>query len=146
MSEANYTLWWRRLVNFIIDLAIIFLLLIFIIFLFETFINVDGFEGFFRFWKFMDQLEIIFIGVYLLYYILLESIFGLTIGKIITGTRLVDYQGNKPAFGKVLLRSLIRLIPIEWFTYLTKYPLGWHDSLSKTKVVGKDLKTINDLS
>jgi uncharacterized RDD family membrane protein YckC len=86
----------------------------------------------------MDLLEVILVGVYLLCYILLESIFGLTIGKIITGTRVVDYQGNKPAFGKVIVGSLIRLIPFDWFTYFSKYLLGSHDSVSKTKVVRKE--------
>lgn len=138
MNKLNHTEWWRRLANYVIDFVIVVLLLFLITFSFDKYNNVDGIRGFLRLLKFLDTLIILFVGVYFLYYLLLESFFGITIGKVITGTKVVDFQGNKPTFGKVLIRSLIRLIPLDWFTYFSNNPHGWHDSLSKTKVIKKN--------
>ncbi|HMF42775.1 MAG TPA: RDD family protein [Polyangia bacterium] len=68
------------------------------------------------------------------YYVILEAAFGWTIGKLITGTRVVDDDGNKPAVLRVLGRTLARLIPFEVFSFLFANA-GWHDSLSGTRVV-----------
>lgn len=70
------------------------------------------------------------------YHLLCESIWQRTLGKVITGTKVVDRNGNKPSFLKILGRSLVRFIPFEPFSFLfSGYPVGWHDSLSKTLVV-----------
>jgi uncharacterized RDD family membrane protein YckC len=68
------------------------------------------------------------------YYILLESLFGWTIGKLITGTRVVTQDGEKPGFLRVCGRTLARFIPFEPFSFLFG-KAGWHDALSGTRVV-----------
>jgi len=69
------------------------------------------------------------------YYIIFEAASGQTIGKMLTKTKVVDRNGNKPAFSIIFLRSLCRLIPFNPLSFLFNLDSGWHDQLSKTKVV-----------
>lgn len=71
----------------------------------------------------------------LIYYILFEFTLGRTPAKYFTGTRVVDEDGNVPSFSKILLRTICRLIPFEAFSFLGDNAIGWHDTLSKTRVV-----------
>jgi uncharacterized RDD family membrane protein YckC/competence protein ComGC len=76
------------------------------------------------------------------YHLIFESIFQRTIGKMLTGTKVVRVDGEKPTFGDIFIRSLVRYIPFEALSFLFygAYPTkGWHDRLSKTLVVPKDL-------
>lgn len=78
------------------------------------------------------------IGLMLVYYIPLEGMFGVTVGKLITGTRVVDEQGRPPSWGQAIGRTFARLIPFEPFSLLfseDKRIAGWHDRLPKTLVV-----------
>ena len=71
----------------------------------------------------------------LLYFIFFEGIFGKSIGKYITKTKVVTELGEKPSFLTILVRSLCRLIPFDAFSFLSQNPIGWHDSISKTRVI-----------
>lgn len=71
----------------------------------------------------------------ILYYVILETCFGRTIGKWITGTKVVDESGNTPSLGKILGRTFCRVIPFEPFSFLGSTQRGWHDSIPKTWVV-----------
>ncbi len=74
------------------------------------------------------------------YFIFFESIWQKTPAKWITKTKVVDMNGNKPSFLRILGRSLTRFIPFEPLSFLfSKYPIGWHDSFSKTYVVSDSL-------
>jgi len=70
-----------------------------------------------------------------LYYVVLEGLTGRTIGKLLTGTKVVAEEGGVPTFGQIVGRSLSRLIPFEPFSFLGKQPIGWHDTIPKTRVV-----------
>lgn len=73
-----------------------------------------------------------------LYYVPLEGMFGVTLGKLVTGTRVVDEQGRPPSWSQVLGRTFARLIPFEAFSVLFSRDdriTGWHDRLPKTLVV-----------
>jgi uncharacterized RDD family membrane protein YckC len=48
--------------------------------------------------------------VVLLYYTLLEGSIGKTVGKMVTGIRVVDAEGNPPGYGKGLIRTVLRII------------------------------------
>ncbi|TWU59296.1 RDD family protein [Rubripirellula tenax] len=79
-----------------------------------------------------------FIGILLTlaYFAGMELACGATIGKLITGTRVVNATGGKAGIGQILGRSLARLIPFEPFSFLFgDKTTGWHDSLSGTRVV-----------
>jgi uncharacterized RDD family membrane protein YckC len=71
----------------------------------------------------------------LLYYTICEFIFGRTIGKMFTKTKVVTEKGLKPDFAQCVQRSLCRLVLLEAFSFIPEYPVGWHDKWSKTRVV-----------
>lgn len=74
------------------------------------------------------------------YHIVCESVWQKTLGKVITKTKVVDMQGNKPKFWTIVLRSICRMIPFDFISFFFGgYPVGWHDSLSKTFVVASDM-------
>lgn len=69
------------------------------------------------------------------YYAFFEATTSRTIGKMITGTKVVNEKGEQPALGQVLGRSLCRFIPFEAFSFLGQTGRGWHDSLARTYVI-----------
>ncbi|MEZ0005403.1 putative RDD family membrane protein YckC [Flavobacterium sp. 28YEA47A] len=77
--------------------------------------------------------------IILIYYNVFEIFFSRTIGKFITKTIVVDINGEKPDSQEILIRSLCRLIPFDGFSFLGAPNKGWHDSISKTYVVKKEL-------
>lgn len=73
----------------------------------------------------------------LIYYLVMEGMFGVSIGKLLTGTRVVNEAGQPPSFNQVLGRSFTRLVPFEAFSFLGETRRGWHDSWSNTYVIYK---------
>jgi len=71
----------------------------------------------------------------LVYYIGLESTTSVTLGKLVTGTMVVNERGEPPTFGQIVGRSFCRFIPFEPLSCLGTRPRGWHDSIPKTYVV-----------
>jgi uncharacterized RDD family membrane protein YckC len=69
------------------------------------------------------------------YYFFFELIFQRTPGKFLTGTTVVFENGDKPEPKTIIIRTLCRFIPFEAFSFLGKEPVGWHDSISKTRVI-----------
>jgi hypothetical protein len=52
---------------------------------------------------------------------------------------VVDENGNKPEYQTIMIRSLCRLIPFDALSFLGATSRGWHDSISRTYVVQKNL-------
>lgn len=73
--------------------------------------------------------------ILLTYYLTIETLTARSLGKYITKTKVVLYDGSKPTFDKILVRTLCRIIPFEQFSFLGEVGKGWHDSISKTYVV-----------
>lgn len=73
--------------------------------------------------------------IVILYYTIIETLTGRSIGKYITKTKVVTHEGLKPTFENILIRSLSRVIPFDSFSFLGTEGKGWHDSISKTYVV-----------
>jgi uncharacterized RDD family membrane protein YckC len=71
----------------------------------------------------------------LVYYTIFEASGGRTIGKYITKTKVVDEGGNLPDFRTILIRTCCRFIPFDPLSFLFEDSTGWHDKLSKTRVV-----------
>ena len=87
-----------------------------------------------------DMVKYAFVSVViLLYYNLFELFFSVTIGKLITNTVVVDRNGNKPSTDEILMRSICRLIPFEILSFLGTPGKGWHDAISKTYVVKRQV-------
>ena len=74
-------------------------------------------------------------GLMLVYYLPSEALFGRTVGKLVTRTRVVSQSGGPPDFLQVLRRTLIRFVPFEPFSFLSKRSVGLHDRWSETRVV-----------
>jgi uncharacterized RDD family membrane protein YckC len=77
---------------------------------------------------------IVGIFMWLAYYVFMEAAFQRTLGKFVTGTRVVDASGGQPSLGQIIGRTFARIIPFEAFSFLAD-PVGWHDSLSGTRVI-----------
>jgi len=74
-------------------------------------------------------------GILFILYFFQKLLFGKTLGKLITGTHVVNGKGQKPSIMQLVLRNVSRLIPFEAFTYLSKEKRGLHDIISKTYVI-----------
>ncbi len=121
-----------RFVNRLIDALIIVLVLLMNIF--ENYYFKENFRGTGTFTLYMVE-----IAAALLYYLLLEGFFKITIGKCITNTIVVNESGERPSFMTIAGRTLCRFIPFDAFSFLGANSRGWHDSMSGTYVVKKSL-------
>jgi hypothetical protein len=77
------------------------------------------------------------------YYIISEHFFQKTLAKKITGNLVIGKYGNRPGLGKVVLRTLFRLIPVDHLSFLL-LPFGLHDLLSSTRVIQENEKTLHN--
>jgi len=82
-----------------------------------------------EFWTFVGCIVI------LAYYVSFEVIWGKSLGKMVTKTRVLMQDGSKPTLKAIIIRSLSRFIPFDAFSFFGNKPVGWHDSISKTVVV-----------
>jgi uncharacterized RDD family membrane protein YckC len=119
----------KRLANYLLDRVGVYALIIGLSFLIEpiqTSYPADEVTG----------LELfLFLFVLFGYWAFTEHFFGKSPAKFITKTTVVTEAGTRPTFGQIAGRTLSRLIPFEQFSFLGKVPVGWHDSISKTRVV-----------
>jgi uncharacterized RDD family membrane protein YckC len=82
--------------------------------------------------KFQDILLTSF--VYFLYLLLMEYFTkGRTIGKYITGTKVISTDGLEPTFQDYFIRNISRFVPFDAFSFFGEN--GWHDSWSDTRVI-----------
>lgn len=72
---------------------------------------------------------------HLVYYTLCEKAFrGHTLGKLLTGTRVIREDGEELTFKDALLRSLCRMVPFDALSIWFGNGI-WHDAWTKTKVI-----------
>lgn len=125
---------WKRFFNWLIDrVAMVGFVLLFVMGL--AFLDGAGvpeplawFEGLTRIGELVTEWMLA-----LCYYSLMETTFGLTLGKLVTGTRVVDETGKKPSLAAILGRTLARFVPFEPFSFFGDS--GWHDRWSGTRVI-----------
>jgi uncharacterized RDD family membrane protein YckC len=117
-----------RFVNFLIDFVVIFILYSIIVPVIETFLPLIN----------QTERAIYRIGSLVffvaLYYIPLEHGFQKTLGKIVTKTKVVTLEGNKPELIDIISRTFCRLIPFDRFSFFYSRN-GFHDAISRTKVI-----------
>lgn len=132
---------WRRFFNWLIDYACFTLLSMLVLLPYATWLYVRGGDAALEALETPNLLRDYGVGIaaMLLYYIPMESIFGFTIGKLVTGTRVVTEDGGKPRWGQIVGRTFARFIPFEPFSLLfsSDERRSWHDSLPKLYVVRK---------
>ncbi len=125
--------WWKRLVHLLVDALAYGLLSSALYYAYAG--EVVSTNNLFT----LPALLISF-GVFLAYYTLLEGLYGRTLGKLLTGSRvmeLADY--SKPRLLTALFRTLARLIPFEACSFLSARPVGWHDALGNAFVTDSRL-------
>ena len=124
--EKNLAGKWKRFVNSILDGIFLLIIIIVIVQLF-VFIGLD--------YLIQDaRVYYLLIVTSLIYYVLPECLHEKTLAKFITRTKVVTVSGSKPDFRSIIIRTACRQIPFEPFSVLVN-TVGWHDSISKTRVV-----------
>lgn len=125
-----------RLANHILDFLFIMALnIVFLVFL--GFIAAVVGESMLEFLTNSGSLIFYMIGfmISIFYYTTLEALTGRTMAKFITRTKVVAENGEKATFDAIVLRSLCRFIPFDAFSFLNDDARGWHDTMSKTRVI-----------
>lgn len=125
-----------RMLNFIIDLILIRLIINFSFILLDSLTannqlsiwhnSLDNYETYL-----FNSIAMFF------YYFLTELFFSRSLSKFFTQTIVIDLNGLKPSFIKILARSALRIVPFEQFTFLRGRKQGLHDENSNTFVVVK---------
>lgn len=111
-----------RLANFLLDTVIYFAFTIVLLFILQNTIE-------------QEKVKWISISIYFLYYFIFEYTKGQTLGKIITGSKVLSIpEKRKNYFFRILLRTLMRFIPIDILSYLFSYR-GLHDWISQTTII-----------
>lgn len=130
----NYATKGQRFGNYIIDRILAYAFAIVVAAGLGAMIGLSGgtgegvFEGL--------PLYILMYSSYLGYYTLMEGLTkGRTIGKLITRTQAVTFDGQPITFKLAFLRSLCRIVPFEAFSGFGSAP--WHDRWTETTVVNK---------
>lgn len=96
-----------RFIATIIDSILLISLGFFVLDLSKTFVNdvfsrkLSTFTVGILFWLFFN-----------LYYVLMHAFFGRTLGKLLTGVKVVDSAEMKINFGQAMVRSLPQMIPV----------------------------------
>lgn len=142
-----------RILNYILDIIFTMLLIFVLAFVLAILAGIFQWNGILLWLSDMSDLsgQVVFLGVAIFYYTITEAFLGRSLAKLITGTTVVDENGQKPDFGTILKRSLCRLIPFDALSFLGNSGRGWHDSISDTYVVNKkdlaeNLKTFHEFN
>lgn len=70
-----------------------------------------------------------------IYYTLLEGSNGKTMGKLVSGTRVVHEDGSPIGYSTAFFRTLCRMIPFEVFSIFFHNGRCWHDLITRTFVI-----------
>ncbi|WP_217789611.1 RDD family protein [Pinibacter aurantiacus] len=111
----------HRLIHHILDLAIVIFVVGSYAPMLQEFLPTNG------------SLVIAGLCATFVYYFLMEAIFKVTFGKIVTDSVVVNEKGEKATTARVLVRTICRFIPFDVFSFVGEE--GWHDSLSGTSVI-----------
>jgi len=129
--EKNLAGKWKRFANSILDGIFMLIIIVGVVQLFVL-IRLD--------YIIQDaRVYYLLIVTSLSYYVLPECLYGKTLSKFITRTKVVTVSGSKPDFLSIIARTACRHIPFEPFSVLVN-TVGWHDSISKTRVVNEGEK------
>lgn len=110
-----------RFMNFLLDTFIYFVILILFLMVSRDFTDVQNAK-----W--------ISVLIYFSYYFLFEYFKGQTPGKMLTKSQVLSIaKKNNYFFWQIVVRTLMRFIPLDIFSYLFS-ARGLHDWVSNTKV------------
>lgn len=131
----------QRLANYFIDLLVQYGLTFGFGFVLAAFAMFAGYDGLMDWLANIDKITEYLLGVVMLiiYYSFFEILFARSIAKYITKTIVVMEDGLKPSAGTIVKRTFCRIIPFNHLSFLGNSGRGWHDSISDTYVVKKDI-------
>jgi uncharacterized RDD family membrane protein YckC len=116
-STLNVHVTGRRVVASLIDGVVLGIVAAVIKSVFGTATTSSGFN----FTRLSTGGSFLLFVVVMLYYVLMEHYLGRTVGKLLTGVRVVDEAtGERPGFGSAIIRSLLRIID-GLFAYLVGF-------------------------
>jgi len=128
----------RRFLNYIIDLFFYYVFIIVLVLVLGFVFSVTGLD-YESLMVFLDKSPLSYVFSFataVVYYTSVEYLTnGRSIGKFLTKTKVVKYDGSAPTFRSYIIRSLCRFIPFEPFSFFRSEKTGWHDDYSKTRVV-----------
>jgi uncharacterized RDD family membrane protein YckC len=122
-----------RFINYIIDLISFYAIIITLMLLIA--LTAYGSPIFQAIEKLDDLTDFVILHVlYGLYMLIVEGVFkGKTLGKLITGTRVIHERTDSFSWRDALRRGCMRMIPLEYFTACVGSP--FHDQWTETRVV-----------
>jgi hypothetical protein len=131
MEDSNDTLyeiepvyWFRRGIGYLIDRLAIFFILYYL-----AYQSISD-----------EILAILFYIGYFIYSYVFELLTSRTLGKILTGTIVLNKNYNldiRPTGFQVFLRTISKLIPFDGLSAIINNSYPWHDLISKTTLISK---------
>lgn len=129
----------KRFLNYIIDLVVFYVIIFVLGFVFAIIApsTIELFEANDIWTQLLSRLiALLMYGIIMGF---LEALFkGRTLGKLITGTKVVNADGSTISASTAFQRGLSRAVPFEVFSALGSPSYPWHDEWTKTYVI--DLK------
>jgi uncharacterized RDD family membrane protein YckC len=129
----------QRVVNLIVDATTIVLLQITVAVVLGMFLDEDALQG----TRAGRALTFAIYSIGFVYYLVMEAALGRTVGKFLTRTRVVDGGGRRPSTSAIFMRTICRLIPFEFVSFLLTEN-GLHDAASSTRVVRVERRRVEE--
>lgn len=122
-----------RFVNYVIDLLSYYAIVIVFVLLVAA--SAYGSKVFEAIERMSDVSDFVLLHVfYGLYIMIVEGVFkGKTLGKLITGTRVIHERTSSFSWRDAIRRGIMRMIPLEYFTACVGSP--FHDQWTATRVI-----------
>jgi uncharacterized RDD family membrane protein YckC len=80
------------------------------------------------------------LAIPLVYFSVLESISGQTLGKAITQIKVTNYQKERQTPSQIIIRTISKFIPFDGLTWIFGKKYIWHDLISKSIVISTKIK------
>ncbi len=138
IDQTMFVKWYIRLLNLVIDILVV-IMLFFLLVLVAALLTHVGYYGLSDWITNMSGLTDRFVTTFIMvaYLFLMENFTQRSVGKFITGTMVVSERGGRPSVKSFLTRALCRIIWLQIFSFMAKFPRGWHDTASDTYVVDR---------
>ena len=105
--------WLLRLIAWIIDSIILGIVaFILVLFLLVPFVFVGAFAGFYTAWAYVLVVPLALGILSVLYFLVLETSWGGTVGKRILGLRVQTVNGGKVSFGQSFIRNISKIFTL----------------------------------
>jgi uncharacterized RDD family membrane protein YckC len=131
----------QRFVNYIVDVVFIYIIIFTLIFGISVITTLLGSDAFVNWTQDINDLEgyAVFFIIFIPYFALSEGLLSRSFSKYITKTKVVNEDGSNITLITAFKRTFCRIIPMEQFSFFGADARGWHDSITDTYVVKKEV-------